>query len=77
MPMNSKKTSVARSSPFTRVFTHLAENLYEAANDRDVDLFIANMPEVRRLIVMVLTDPRFQDELPKELRERLSVVLVT
>jgi hypothetical protein len=68
---------MARSSPFTRGFTHLAEDLKQAADNEDVDLLRDCMPNVRRLITMILADPRFQEELPKDMRERLQFVLVS
>lgn len=68
---------MARSSPFTRLFVHLIEDLITAVDEENLDLLVDLMPDVKRLVNMVLTDERFADELPKEFRERLNVVLVS
>lgn len=68
---------MARSSPFTRALLSLSEHVGNL-NDQD-EPKLAEVEKVvsdtRRIVVQVLNDLRFSDEIPREMRQNLTASL--
>lgn len=67
---------MARSSPLTRAVEQLAESVGRIASGEDEPGEMSNVVSLtRRLVVKVLDDPRFAEEIPQEMRANLNATL--